>query len=307
MKYEEFHVVLNPASSGGEAGRRWQETEKHVRRVLENVSCEQTAAPGDGERLAASAIHAGAKTIVVVGGDGTLSEVVNGLLQFSEGQRPKLAVLNHGTGGDFARTIGTPTDLQLMLEKIKAGREHRIDAGRMTFLNHQGIPTKRHFINIAGCGLAGSVVQSINQNVKRFGAFSYFSASFTNALTYNNAKVRISLDDGPQTQETITTVAVCNGQFFGGGMQIAPGASITDGLLNVTILGNWNLAQKIRYSRNLYNGTIEQCGGVRTARVKRIVIEPENLNDVLIDCDGEAPGKIPMAAEILPGAVRLII
>jgi len=307
VDFEEFHVIVNPASSGGEAGRRWVETEKYIKRVLDRYSSAMTTGPGDGERLAASATHAGSKTLVVVGGDGTLSEVVNGIMQFSEEQRPKLAVLNHGTGGDFARTIGSPTDLQLVLEKIKAGREQRVDAGKISFTNNQDVLAKRYFINIAGCGLAGSVVKSISKTPKRFGAFTYFSASFVNALTYNNAKLRISFDDGPEEPHTVTTVAVCNGQFFGGGMQIAPGASITDGLLNITLLGNWNLAQKIQYSRNLYNGTIEQCAGVRTLKVKKIKIEPENLNQVLIDCDGECPGRIPMTAEIVPGAIRLII
>ena len=307
MKYESIHAIVNPASSGGEAGRRWPETQKRMSSVLKNFSFELTSAPGDGERLASAAIHEGVQSIVVIGGDGTLSEVVNGVLHFSESQRPRIGIINHGTGGDFARTIGAPTDIQLVLEKILSARDHAVDAGRITFTNHQGVQAKRYFVNVAGCGLAGEVVKAINSSSRRFGAFSYFSTSFTNAITYKNAKVRISLDGGPETTETITTLAICNGQFFGGGMQIAPDASITDGLLDVTILGNWSLSQKVRYSRNLYNGTISHCYGVKTARVKTIRIEPDNLNPVLIDCDGEAVGKAPLTAEVMPGALRLIL
>ncbi len=307
MNYESIHAIVNPASSGGEAGRRWPETQKRMGSVLKTFSSELTSAPGDGERLASAAIHAGFKTLVVVGGDGTLSEVVNGVLQFSESQRPRVGILNHGTGGDFARTIGAPTDIQLVMEKILSERDYPVDAGRITFTNHNGVHAKRYFVNIAGCGLAGQVVQAVNNTTRRFGAFSYFSTSFTNAITYKNARVRISLDGGPEQVEQITTLAICNGQFFGGGMQVAPDASITDGLLDVTILGNWSLSQKVRYSRNLYNGTIAHCYGVKTARVKTIRVEPENLNPVLIDCDGEAVGTIPMTAEVLPGALRLIL
>lgn len=217
MPNSEYHVIVNPVSSGGEAGRRWPETESKIRNALKDFSFELTHAGGDGERLAASAVHAGVKTLIVVGGDGTLSEVANGILQFAPEQRPSLAVLNYGTGGDFVRTTGAPADLSLMLEKIKMRREINIDAGRISFTNHQGLSARRHFINIAGCGLAGSVVNAVNQASKRFGAFTYFASSLSSAVTYKNPRVRISIDDGPFTTETITTLAVCNGQFFGGG------------------------------------------------------------------------------------------
>lgn len=307
MPYSDYHVIVNPVSSGGEAGRRWPETEARIRSALKEFSFELTHASGDGERLAASAVHAGVKTLIVVGGDGTLSEVANGILQFAAEQRPSLAVLNYGTGGDFVRTTGAPADLSLMLEKIKMRREINIDAGRISFTNHQGLSARRHFINIAGCGLAGSVVNAVNQASKRFGAFTYFASSLSSAVTYKNPRVRISVDGGPFTTETITTLAVCNGQFFGGGMQIAPDASITDGLLNVTLLGDWSLAQKVKYSRNLYNGTITHCYGVKSFQARSIVVEPDIMRPILIDCDGECPGHLPMTAEVLPGAIRLIV
>lgn len=307
MPYAEYHVIVNPVSSGGEAGRRWPETESRIRSALKDFTFELTHSAGDGERLAAAAVHAGVKTLIVVGGDGTLSEVANGILQFASEQRPGLAVLNYGTGGDFVRTTGAPADLSLMLEKIKMRREINIDAGRISFTNHQGLSAKRFFVNIAGCGLAGSVVNAVNQAGRRFGAFTYFASSLSNAMTYKNARVRISVDGGPATTETITTLAVCNGQFFGGGMQIAPDASITDGLLNITMLGNWSLAQKLKYSRNLYNGTITHCYGVKTFQARSITVEADVVSPILIDCDGECPGRLPLTAEVLPGAIRLIV
>lgn len=307
MAYAEYHVIVNPVSSGGEAGRRWPETEKKIRAALKDFTFELTHASGDGERLASAAVHAGVRTLIVVGGDGTLSEVANGVLQFAPEQRPALAVLNYGTGGDFVRTTGAPSDLSLMLEKIKMRRELNIDAGRISFTNHNGVSAKRHFINIAGCGLAGSVVNSVNQSSRRFGAFTYFASSLSNAMGYKNARVRISIDGGAVKTETVTTIAVCNGQFFGGGMQIAPDASITDGLLNITILGDWSLAQKLKYSRNLYNGTITHCYGVKSYQARQITIEPDIVSPVLIDCDGECPGRLPLTAEVLPGAIRLVV
>jgi len=307
MPYSDYHVIVNPVSSGGEAGRRWPETEGKIRNALKDFTFELTHASGDGERLAASAVHAGVKTLIVVGGDGTLSEVANGILQFAPEQRPSLAVLNYGTGGDFVRTTGAPADLSLMLEKIKMRREINIDAGRISFTNHQGLSARRHFVNIAGCGLAGTVVNAVNQSSGRFGAFTYFASSLSNAMTYKNARVRISVDGGPVTTETITTLAVCNGQFFGGGMQIAPDASITDGLLNITMLGDWGIAQKLKYSRNLYNGTITHCYGVKSFQARSITVDPDIVSPILIDCDGECPGRLPMTAEILPGALRLIV
>lgn len=307
MSYSATHIIINPLSAGGSTRKNWKNIEEAIRKEIGDFSHTFTEGPADASRLAKEATDAGTKLVIVIGGDGTVSESVNGIMESEKRSDVILAMINHGTGGDFARTLGVPADLHLALDQIKRGRDVEIDVGRITF-GPSNASKARHFINIAGCGMAGEVVKSISTSKKTFGAFSYYLTAFSKVLTYNNMPVSIQLDDGEIQSYRIVTIAVCNGQFFGGGMQVAPGAELADGLLDITVINNWNAAEKILYSRNLYNGTIQRVKGVETFKARKIVITPDRPNDsVLIDCDGEFVGSIPMTGEILPKALRFRI
>lgn len=251
MFKSKFHFIINPKSSGGSLGRAWPDLQALIRSELRDFTYEFTDGRGAGTKLAARALREQKPdVVVVVGGDGTVSEVVNGY--FEPGvpkKKPPIAILNKGTGGDFCRTIGMPSDPHLALETIKNGRDISVDVGKLSFLDHDDQKVERYFINIAGCGMAGEVVQSVNQSSKRFSGFSYFLASAGKLLAYRNKPVRISWDDGTVTEHKIVTVAVCNGQFFGGGMQISPRSEISDGMFDVVLINDWNIAQSLWYRR----------------------------------------------------------
>lgn len=303
------HFIINPRSAGGYTGKGWAELEAAIQRTLGPFTYEFTDAPGSATKLAARAIKNGVDLIVVVGGDGTVSEAVNGY--FAAGlpkSKPPLAILNRGTGGDLCRSLGAPADLSLALETIKNGRDISVDAGKLSYVDNTGAPATRYFINVAGCGLAGQVVHAVNQSSKRFGGLSYFLYAGSSALGYKRKPVALTWDDGRRTEHSIITCAIANGQFFGGGMQIAPNAQLGDGLFDVVILADWNLAQSMWYSKNLYNGTIASVKGVTIRRTRSVKIEPLDPADrILIDCDGEDVGIAPLTAEVMPGKLKFRI
>ncbi|MCB1306851.1 MAG: diacylglycerol kinase family lipid kinase [Leptospiraceae bacterium] len=305
MAPAQIHFIINPRSSGGNTGRNWQEMESAIRRGIGEFTYEFTEERGSAIAQTARAIKNKADTIVVVGGDGTVSEVVNGFFEPGlPAKKPNIVILNQGTGGDFCRTIGAPADLNLALDSIKTGRQIKVDVGRIKFIDASGQNAIRYFINVAGCGMAGEVVQAINRSSKRFGGFSYFLVSAQKLFTYRKKKLTIQVDGGRVEKHEVVTAAICNGQFFGGGMQISPGSRLGDGHFELVLIEDWNFLQSLWYSKNLYNGTIARCKGVTTRSIQKVWIESENAEDhAIIDCDGEDIGRAPLQIEIIPGAV----
>lgn len=304
---QSIQFIINPRSGGGTVGKNWDSIQERLERSLGKFEFIFTSKKGSGSELGKQFADEGRQILVIVGGDGTVSEVVDGVMRGKT--KPKLGILNLGTGGDFSRTIGIPGDLDLAIEKIKANTTRLVDVGRIEYYDPILKQEKdRYFINVAGCGMAGEVVYTVNRSSKRFGAFSYYLGSAANILKYKNKIVKIQLDHKEPIERKITTLAICNGQFFGGGMQISPQSEISDGYFDVVILGDWNLLQKAYYSKNFYNGTILETNKVESYRCKVVEVYPLGEDSpVRIDCDGEDLGVIPMRAEILSSAIGFLV
>ncbi len=308
FSYNASHAIINPASSAGYVGRHLPEIRREMERHLGTVDFTLTEYRGHGELLARSARERGVDFLVVVGGDGTLSETVNGLLSTSAGEMPRLFLLNAGTGGDFSRTLGISSDLSLSLQKLAGGREIAVDAGWCSYRGPGGETRERYFVNVAGCGLPGEVVRHVNRYLKQFGAFSYYLGALERILFYRNTPVRIRTPSGESVQEGLVSLAICNGQYFGGGMAISPDSDVTDGLFHVTLIKDWNLLEKVMSSRSLYDGTLPLRKGVSTFTTEEIYVEPVTPRGALqLDMDGENPGTLPLHAKILPGVIRMIL
>jgi diacylglycerol kinase (ATP) len=303
MNYEKMHFLINPTSGGGSAGKNWATIRNHVESKLGKFSFEFSTSRGHAKELAFQAGRNSVEKIIVIGGDGTISEVVTGV-RASGNHDLTIGVLNLGTGGDFCRTLGVPGDVELALEKILSGRVTEIDIGQINYLNNQGKVEERNFINITGCGMSGLVVKTINQSKKIFGGFSYYLASLQNFFSYRNQKIKLHLDNQEPKNFQIVNLAICNGQYFGGGMNISPKSSITDGLFHIVVIENWTALQKILYSSKLYNGSILNAPGVHCFTAKKVKVIPEEGSEVFIDNDGEDIGKVPLEATILPKAIK---
>lgn len=310
-----FHtcVIVNPASANGETGRRWDEIRAALDRVLERWQPRFTETRGEATRLARQAVAEGCEMIVSIGGDGTMNEVVCGLFE-PEGtgrlMRPDLvlATVRAGTGGDFARMLGLTHRLPDSVAHLAGERTRPCDLGFLEFEDHAGRRAWRGFLNIASFGLSGVVVAKVNASSKALGGRASFLFGLTRALIgYRPQAVRIAVDGASFHEGPLVTCAAANGQYFGGGMRIASRAEIGDGLLDVVVQLRSG-AREVLAIGDLYSGKMIDWPSVRSIRGARIEAAPVTAGDrVLLDVDGEQPGRLPASIRVIPGVVRLKI
>jgi YegS/Rv2252/BmrU family lipid kinase len=302
-------VIVNPASANGATGRRWP----HLARLLHDrlaalgtYNVLFTDRPGSATVLARRALKEGAQLVVSVGGDGTQNEVVNGFFEGITAVSPQAAFgfLPAGTGGDLRRSFDWSGDAEAAAERLRGGHHRSIDLGRITTPGTNGIPIVRHFVNVASFGISGVVDRMVTRSPRFLGGRASFALASLRALrSYRDQTVALSLDGGPPMPLSITTVAIANGQYFGGGMRVAPKAVVDDGLFDVIVLGGFGLKDFLLRSNRLYHGTHLQLPGVHAFRARRV--EARSEQRVLLDMDGEQPGELPATFEVLPKALRL--
>ncbi len=246
--------------------------------------------------------------VVAVGGDGTLNEVVNGF--FRNGAplptSSKLAMVPLGTGGDFRRTLRIPSDSRQAIDVLRSGVVRRLDAGCVTYQNEDGSTGVRHFINIADAGLGGEVVFLVGNGTRRFGSAAYTLAGLRALVRFKNKPMTVNIDGVVHELKKAQQVVVANCQFFGGGMQMAPSASPTDGVFDVVLVKNAGKIETMRGMSDIRSGKhLDQTNAkMELMYGKRIsVTSPEKVR---IDVDGEAVGFLPALFEIQPGAIEFI-
>ncbi len=303
-------LIINPQAQGGALGRRWPELAKSIRRQLGAFEEVRTKGPGDATELAIDALNSGADVVVAIGGDGTINEVVNGFFDDGEPINPEAAmgVLPFGSGGDFRKTIAVPKDLDQAAHRLAHGKAKRIDVGRIDYTTHDGDKATRMFINIASFGLSGLVDQFVNDSSKRLGGtLSFLAASARASLKYQNQRVRMTFDDSEPIDTIIKVCAGANGRYFGGGMYIAPEASLDDGVFDVVAVGDLSLFELATHSHRLYRGTHLTLDKVSQRRARRVHAEPLGVGDVLLDVDGESRGYLPATFTILPKSLAVIV
>lgn len=300
--------IVNPSSGNGSTGREWPRIEAMAKERLGVFTTCMTAGPGDATNLTRSHILNGCDRVICVGGDGTLNEVVNGFMDESGPLRREavLGFLPNGTGCDFCRTVCKKTGLADSLDMIHSGHLRVIDLGRLRFQDHRGRPSLRYFHNITSFGLGGEVVDRVNRTSKACGPFlSFIWATLVGIFVYGKKHVRFRVDDGDPRDVTILNIAVANGRYHGGGMQVAPDASVDDGLFHITVIGNLSVPEIFWHLPKLYNGKIKTIKKVSTLTGRKLTAVSEQK--VLLDVDGEQPGRLPAEIEIVPAAVRMIM
>jgi YegS/Rv2252/BmrU family lipid kinase len=304
------YLIVNPRSGSGRTGRRFDRIARAVRAAVGEFECAFTRAPGDGARLAREAARAGGGLVVAVGGDGTASEVVDGLAP-PEGdgrERPLFGFIPQGTGSDLRRSLGIPEDLEEAARWLAGDAERTCDLGRIEYTGHGGAPEVRHFANVAGFGISGVVDREVNRGVGvafGHGKLAFMLASAKALLGWKDQPIRWRADGGPWTEARVTALSVCNGRFFGGGMQVAPGARLDDGVFDVVVWSGLGLGDFVTKKRMLYDGSHLALPNTRMVRATTIEAEPLEGAQVLLDVDGEQPGRLPARFTIRPGALRV--
>ena len=298
-------VIVNPRSGGGLTAKRWASALGPLTDGLGAFDARFTEAPGHARSIAHDEAKAGRGLVVALGGDGTISEVADGLV--SAGGETELGIIPRGTGGDFRRTLGIEKELFTAAEHVRKSKPRRVDAGRASYITHGGGEASRHFVNVASFGFSSVVAQRANDSTKRLGGrVSFLSAVVRSLLTYDNAQVTVSIDGGETRRMTVLLAAVGNGRFFGGGMKICPEALLDDGSFDLVAVGDLGRLEVLAKIHRIYSGDHLSMKEVHSVRCRHLHVAPANPGaEIPLEIDGETPGRLPARFEILEGALRL--
>jgi len=298
--------ILNPAAGHGRAGKVWESLKEAALRLLPGSACLVTERPGHASALALEAVRAGASRLIAVGGDGTFSETLEGLMAAPEHLRRNvtLGAIPAGSGCDLARHLGYPAGRDGLIELLARGQARPMDVGRISYTGLDGTPRLRHFINIAAFGLAGDVAHRIKASGKPLGgALSYFLSSLLVLLTAKAKAVRLKAD-GRELSGRYHLGVLANTSSMGGGMLIAPGTKDDDGLMDLVLVGDMSRLSLMRNFPSLYRGTHLGSPGITLTGLRRL--EADSDETVYLNIDGEADGRLPALFETLPRAISVI-
>jgi YegS/Rv2252/BmrU family lipid kinase len=305
-------VIVNPMARKGRSGRDWQRLQAALQRQLGPFDAALTDAPGAGTHLARQAIRDGYDTLVAVGGDGTINEVVNGAMIDGAMARPDLAIcpIPAGTANEMANALGHRSQ-QAAIDAVVSGSPRRMDlfAARCTGLAGgpgDGQVTRYGYVS-SSFGAAAEISHrtSASRFLKRLGGrFSYYYVTLLVTLTYPHLDVAIATDGAPARRLKAYTGLACNLETGGGGMKLAPGARFDDGVLNLVLFKDIGRADIILQKpswlfegRHIEHPKVEMISG-REFRI-------DGPASMLVDVDGETIGRLPLELTVLPGALAL--
>jgi diacylglycerol kinase family enzyme len=306
-------VVVNPRSAGGRTAREWPRIERALRAAYPHMQLAMTQSRGDATALVRDALREGHHEIVAVGGDGTINEAVNGLFDADGPITPDavFGFITSGHDGDFRKTFGLAPGYIAAIARLRQAPVHRIDIGRLACLSTDGKPIVRYFANIGSFGLSGQAMRSANSAgvsklLGRRAALAFHRARAK--LFWRDRMIRLRVDGEYDEIVRISTVAVANGQFFGGGQRIAPQAVPDDGLFDVIVMGGAPQIRAFAGMREVYLAGKMTNPPVRALRGRRVMALPvaeTRGRPVLIEIDGECVGRLPATFELLPRALNL--
>jgi diacylglycerol kinase (ATP) len=296
-------LICNSRSGRGGVGRALPEVRAHLEERELEYEVRYTDGPGHATQLARDALDQGFRFLVAVGGDGTIHEVVNGMLRDDQPVNADavLGVVAAGTGSDFIKTFGLPATMPAhAVAHLDGSNSFPIDIGKITYMQ-DGVTTTRYFANIAEVGLGASAVAKAQRLPRWLGPMMYFVAFWLAVRNHRTARVTVDLVD--RTYEgRMNNLVVANGQFFGGGMKIAPKAVPTDGLLDIQI-EHARKKDAIGLMPKIYKGTHVPHPDIFEAKRARMSIEADR--PLPIEADGEVLGETPASFEVLRDVVQL--
>ncbi len=326
-------LIANPHAGRGRAGRELAGLKERLRCALGAVDVACTGSPGHAVRLAARAVADRRPLVVSFGGDGTLSEIVNGLVgdgAVPADALPRLGVLAAGTGGDFGKGLKLGRHSDEQMAAVTSGRTHCVDIGWIHHSGADGSQLKRLWVNVVSGGIGGLVDRYTAQAPAALPGFVAYAQATIHAIVTSRRvplRCRALLPDGSQVERALHAyaVAICNGTTFGAGMRIAPGALLDDGLLDIVVFETRSKIRLVRRLHTLYLGTHLYEQGVSHFRCRRIELAPlalagangsllvrqssgrSSLGLFPLDIDGDAIGDVPLEAGLFPSALNVCV
>jgi YegS/Rv2252/BmrU family lipid kinase len=304
-------VILNPAAHGGRTGALQAELAAAFAAKGLSVTFETTRAPGQSTRRLAALEPGQFDVVVVAGGDGSLFEVVNGLMALPDAQRPALGVLPLGTGNAFARDLGLePGDWRGALETLAAGHRCRVDVGEV---DAGGGAERFWFINMLGLGFVENAAQQARK-LKWLGRSAYTLGALLRLLGMPayDLKVRLDgvplapLDPAPSAEaQSLFFLEVANSRFTGTRFMMAPNARVDDGFFDVVVVRRLSMLRALRLFPTIYDGSHLAEPEVEVHRARKVEISADSPVGGLI-VDGEFCGALPIGIRCLPAALEVV-
>lgn len=287
-------VIVNPAAGRGRAARRIAALRESLDRECSAAGASGrmllTEGPRHAERLARQAVAEGADLVVAAGGDGTVGEVLNGLA----GTSARLGLVPLGTGNDLSRHLRVPSDIAGAVRLLFRGEPRRIDLG---------VVAGRRFANAAGCGFDATVAERVNRGLFLRGTPAYLCAVLQTLATYRATHLRLLVDDAC-VETPALLCAIANSSSYGGGMRVAPDASVCDGLLDVCIVRDVGRIEFLRNFPRVFRGTHVTHPGVTMLLGARVSVRSDPPAPVLVD--GEVIGATPVEVSVEPSALTVM-
>jgi YegS/Rv2252/BmrU family lipid kinase len=290
-------IIVNPTAGGGRAGRLIGWLRERLERRGE-ARLEITAHAGDAEELAANGARTGHDRVVAVGGDGTVQEVANGLAR-ATGSTTSLGIVPMGAGNDLARSMGLPRDPAAAWTVAIGAGTRAIDL----LLATDGAGRTRWFGSAGGIGFDAQVASAMTtRRGWQRGQAGYLLTTLSELRRFSNRPVELTLD-GSTASHQVLFIAIANGEYYGGGMRIAPGASLDDGLLDLCVVGDLSRMTALRQLANLYRGTHVAHAQVDMLRGRTVAVDGDRAT--LVHLDGEPFGHLPLRVVLHPS--RLLV
>lgn len=306
-------VVVNPFSGAGKMAKRWPDIEQKLKKSIGDFQTFFTEYPHHATTISRVALADGFNRIIVVGGDGTLSHVINGFFSEDGHKTPLnpdavLGIIGVGTGCDTARSINIGDNIDKQIETIKTGVPTAIDLGRVEVTLDDGSSSVALFVNMCSFGISAEIVESVNKfgfGKALSGRFAYLVGALRSLLSNKNRPIKLKINDGVEFTETVALVGVANGSFCGGGVHLAPMANMTDGELDAIMIGDVGLSDLLFYMRRLFKGRHMSHPKITHQTLAKLSAHTCDDHEKLmpVEADGEFIGYLPCHMDVSPRAI----
>lgn len=305
---QKWYAIVNPVAGSGRGLNDWPFISKLLRDHEIMHDYVFTERKYHAIELAVEAINNGYRKIIIVGGDGTIHEVVNGM--FIQKDVPTqdilLSVIAVGTGNDWIRMFGIPFKYSEAIKAIAAGHSFLQDVGHLSY-HESHYKQSRYMANVAGIGFDAAVNRRYNhlKEMGKRGKWIYIWSTLKEVLRYSSTGVKIWVDDQLVVNNLIYSSTIGIGKYNGGGMIQMPEAVADDGLFDITVIRRLSKFGVLIRFKSLYNGKIYRLRNVSLLRGRKIRIE--SSPEIAVEVDGEALGYSPFEFEIIDKAIRVIV
>jgi diacylglycerol kinase (ATP) len=303
---DRYKIILNPQSAKGGTGKRISEIQQTLNELRLNYSLALTERPWHAAELARQAVEDGYEVVVAVGGDGTVNEILNGILSCHQGKQAEdilFGVLPVGRGNDFCFANGIPLDFKAACQTLAAGHVRTVDAGRISYEQNSKV---RYFGNGVGIGF-DAVVSRVANQARLSGFLSYLIAALQTMYIYYQApEMQIELSNETIRQRSLM-VSIMNGRRAGGGFLMAPQGNPCDGVFDLCIAKNISKAKILALIPRFMNGTQAGHPAIQFKKDTRVTVRAlDGLLPVHVDGEVISPDVQELLVEILPGRLKVI-